>query len=51
MTENELELLRIVRGAENVEKAIEIAVNIMLEFLSQDGSSQGQPPAYQQVSA
>lgn len=51
MTENELELLRLVREADNVEKAIETAVNVMLEFLAQDGSSQEQPPAFQRVSA
>lgn len=51
MTENELELLRLVREAENVEQAIETAINIMLAFLEQDGSSQEQPPVSQRVSA
>ena len=34
MTENELELLNIIRTSENPEKAIEIAIDLMLGFLA-----------------
>ena len=46
MTENEKELLELIRGYNDTEKAIEIALKIILEFLEQDESSQSQQPAY-----
>ena len=40
MTDHELELLYIIRTHENPEKAIEIAVNTIIDFLKQSESSQ-----------
>lgn len=34
MTENELELLYIIRTSENPEKALEIAIDLMIDFLA-----------------
>lgn len=51
MTENEKELLELIRNSDAPEKAFEIALKIILEFLGQNGSSQPQPPACSQVSA
>ena len=45
MTENENELLSIIRNHNNPEQAIDIAVQIILAFLEQDESSQERPPA------
>lgn len=45
MTETEIKLLNLIREQDNVEVAIDIAVNTILEFLKQDGSFQEQPPA------
>lgn len=43
MTNNEKELLTIIRAHNNPERAVEISLKIILEFLEQDGSSQEQP--------
>ena len=51
MTDNERELLEIIRNHNNTEKAFETAIRIILEFLEQDESSQEQQVAYSQVSA
>lgn len=51
MTENEKELLTLIRSCNNTEKAFGIALNIILGFLKQDESSQAQPIACSQVSA
>ena len=51
MTDNEKELISLVRNHSNPEKALEVAIKIILEFLEQDGSSQEQPPSCYQVSA
>ena len=51
MTQNELELLNLIREHDAPEHAIEIAINIMLEFLKQDESSQEQPPVCSRESA
>lgn len=45
MTDNEKELLRIIRGSDNPTKAIEVATKIILEFLKQDEPSQERPVA------
>ena len=34
MTENELELLYIIRNNENPKKALEIAIDLMIDFLT-----------------
>ena len=39
MTDNELELLYIIRTNENPEKAIEIAARTIIDFLKQSESS------------
>ena len=51
MTENEQELLYIIRNNDDPTKALEIAINIILDFLKQDESSQEQQPACSQESA
>lgn len=51
MTNNEKELLRMIHKHSNPERAIEIAINTILEFLTRDESSQGQPAVCSQVSA
>ena len=35
MTENELELLYIIRNHDDPEKALQIAMNLMIDFLAQ----------------
>lgn len=40
MTENEKELLHIIRQTDNPEKSIKIAVDLIIDFLKQRGSSQ-----------
>lgn len=40
MTDNELELLYIIRTHENPEKALEIAIQTIIEFLEQSESYQ-----------
>ena len=51
MTDNENELLNIIREYDNPSDAVEIAINIILEFLKQDEPSQEPPFAYPRVSA
>ena len=51
MTKNEITLLNLIREQDNPERAIEIAIHIMIEFLVQDESSQEPPPAYAPVFA
>ena len=43
MTNTELELLNIIRSHKNPECAVSIAIDVILEFLKQDGSFQEQP--------
>ena len=45
MTDNENELLNIIRESDNPAKAIETAMKIILEFLKQDEPSQERPVA------
>ncbi len=42
MTENEKELIRIIRNSDNPEQALMAAAVIILGFLKQLGSSEGQ---------
>lgn len=35
MTDNERELLNIIRTHDNPERAVEIAINLMIDFLAQ----------------
>lgn len=51
MTENERELMQMIRQHPDPEKAFDIALKIILEFLEQDELSQEQPSAYFQVSS
>lgn len=46
MIDNEMKLLNIIREHDNPERAVEIAIKIMIEFLEQDESSQEQPLVY-----
>ena len=46
MTENEKELIRIIRENDNPEQALMTATVIILGFLKQHGSSVEQAPAY-----
>ena len=45
MTENERELIDMIRGSEDPGKAMMTAVEIILLYLEQHGSSRGQEPA------
>ena len=49
MTNNEKELLNIVHQHSNQEKAIEIAIKIILDFLEQHGSYQERAVVCSQV--
>lgn len=49
MTDNEQELIRIIRENDNPEDALMTATVIILGFLKQHGSSEGQVPAYPSV--
>ena len=49
MTDNELELLYIIRNNENPEKALEIAMKTIIEFLKQSESCQEPSAACQQA--
>lgn len=51
MTENEKELLYIIRNHDNPEQALNIAVQTIISFLEQHGSSQEPSVADVQVSA
>ena len=46
MSENEKELLRMIRESENPELALLIAVNTILAYLSQPESFEAQAAAY-----
>lgn len=48
MTENEKELLYIIRTHDDPQQALEIATRIILSFVEQHESSQAQSVAYQQ---
>ena len=49
MTENERELIKLIRENDNPEEALMTATVIILGFLKQHESSEGQAPACQQV--
>ena len=49
MTENEKELIKIIRENDNPEEALMAATVIILGFLKQHESSVGQAPAYLQA--
>ena len=51
MTENEYELLNIIRNHNNPEQALDVALQIILAFLEQDESSQERPIASRLESA
>lgn len=51
MTENEMELIRIIRENDNPTSALMTAVLIVLGYLKQDESSQVQVPVYPQALA
>lgn len=51
MTENEKELLNIIRTHDNPEQALEIATRIILSFVEPHESSQEQSAACQQALA
>jgi hypothetical protein len=42
MTANEIELINLIRDNENPEKALTTAVEVILIYLKQHGSSEGQ---------
>jgi hypothetical protein len=45
MTNNERELIEMIRGSEDPGKALTVAVEIILLYLEQHGSLRGQEPA------
>ena len=51
MTENEKELIRMIRENDNPEQALMTATVIILGFLKQHGSSEVQDPAFLQAHA
>ena len=51
MTPNEKELLKIVRGHDNPERAVEIAINLIIEFLAKREVPQDTSSARPRVSA
>ena len=51
MTEHELELLHLIRTNENPEKALEIAIHTIIEFLEQSESCQEPSVACHQESS
>lgn len=51
MTNNEIELLNIIHQHSNPEKAIEIAVKTIFDFLEQHGSYQEPTVAFHRVQA
>lgn len=50
MTDNEKELIKLIRENDNPEQALMTATVIILNYLKQHESSQIQVPAYLQVS-
>jgi hypothetical protein len=51
MTENEIKLINLIRENDKPDEALTTAVDIILLFLVQEQSSQGQAPASLQVLA
>ena len=51
MSDNELELLHIIRTSENPEKALEIAFNLMIDFLTKREAPQDTSSAHPPESA
>lgn len=51
MSENEIELMDIIRTQKHSEQALIIAINIILDFLEQDEPSQAQESVCSRVSA
>ena len=51
MTDNENELIRLIRANDNPEQALMTATVIILEFLKQHESSEERVPAYPQALA
>ena len=51
MTNNETELLTLIRNSKEPEKSMVVALNIILSFLEQPLSVAGQQPACQKESA
>lgn len=51
MTENEKELLRIIHSHKDTETALKIVMDVILEFLKQDESSQEPQIVYSPESA
>ena len=51
MTDNEQELINLIRENDNPEQALMTATAIILDFLKQHESSEGQVPACHQVQA
>ena len=50
MTDNEYELIKMIRENDNPEEALHTAVNIIIDFLKQHESFEEQAPAFLQVS-
>ena len=48
MTANEIELIKLIRESDNPEQALSTAVDIILLFLTQHESSEGQAAAFLQ---
>ena len=44
MTENEIKLLNLIRENDNPSEAVIIAIDTIISFLVQHGSSEGQAP-------
>ena len=51
MTDNERELINIIRDCENPKYAAELALNLLIEFLAMHGEPQDTSSARQQESA
>lgn len=51
MTDNEMELIKIIRENDNPERALMAATVIILDFLKQHESSEVQVPVYLQARA
>ena len=51
MTDNERELINIIRDCENPKYAAELALNLLIEFLAMHGEPQDTSSAHRQESA
>jgi hypothetical protein len=51
MTENELQLVNLIRNSAHPEQAIVTALTVILDYLKQDESFEAQAPAYPQEHA